>query len=162
MKFDMVHKNDRRISEALRTPGGHLSIGRGGYTLYFSGSSRLQGYDCDQMKETCVSRGLPVIDSRTVPFDVVWDLAVKGPMVAVGRAADIAPWGAFSSAPLQVVADAYCAAGAEVFNLPEEHVREPDAPWNKLATVGRMVTAPMASSCSTSPPAPSRPTITSD
>jgi hypothetical protein len=127
MKFDMVHENDRRISEALRTPGGHLSIGRGGYTLYFSGSSRLQGYDCDQMKETCVARGLPVIDSRPVPFDVVWDLAVKGPMVAVGRAADVAPWGAFSCAPLQAVADAYRAAGAEVFNLPEEHVREPEA-----------------------------------
>jgi hypothetical protein len=126
MKLDMTHENDERISEALRTPGGHLSIGRGGYTLYFNGSSRLQGYDYDRMREACIERGLPVIDSRTVPFDVVWDLAVKGPMVAVGRAADVAPWGAFSSAPLQVVADAYRAAGAEVFNLPEEHVREHD------------------------------------
>jgi len=119
MKLGMVHENDAQISAALRTPGGHLSIGRGGYTLYFSGSSRLLGYDCDQMKETCIACGLPVIDSRTVPFDVVWDLAVKGPMVAVGRAADVAPWGAFSSAPLQAVADAYRAVGAEVFNLPE-------------------------------------------
>jgi hypothetical protein len=95
MKFDMAHENAKRISEALQTPGGHLSVGRGGYTLYFNGSSRLQGYDCDQMREACVARGLPVIDSRTVPFDVVWDLAVKGPMVAVGRAADVAPWGLF-------------------------------------------------------------------
>ena len=126
MKLGMAPENDARISEALRTPGGHLSIGRGGYTLYFNGSSRLQGYDCDQMREACVARGLPVIDSRIVPFDVVWDLAVKGPMVAVGRAADVAPWGAFSSAPLQAVADAYRAAGAEVFNLPKERVLEPD------------------------------------
>ncbi len=127
MKLYMAHENAKRISEALQTPGGHLSIGRGGYTLYFNGSSRLQGYDCDQMKEACIASGLPVIDSRTVPFDAVWDLAVKGPMVAVGRAADVAPWGAFSSAPLQAVADAYRAAGAEVFNLHEERVLEPDA-----------------------------------
>jgi hypothetical protein len=100
MRCDVADENDKRISEALRTPGGHLSIGRGGYTLYFSGSSRLEGYDCDEMKEACIARGVPVIDSRTVPFDAVWDLAVKGPMVAVGRVADIAPWGAFSSAPL--------------------------------------------------------------
>lgn len=127
MDLDMAHENDNRISEALRTSGGHLSIGRGGYTLYFNSSSRLQGYDCDQMKEACIARGLPVIDSRTVPFDVVWDLAVKGPMVAVGRAADVAPWGALSSAPLQAVADAYRAGGAEVFDLPEDHVRETSA-----------------------------------
>jgi hypothetical protein len=48
MKLDMAHENAKRISDALQTPGGHLSIGRGGYTLYFNGSSRLQGYDCDQ------------------------------------------------------------------------------------------------------------------
>ena len=125
MKFDLANENDRRISEALRTPGGHLSIGRGGYTLYFSESSRPQGYDCDEMNEACVARDLPVIDSRTVPFDAIWDLAVKGPMVSVGRAPDIAPWGAFSSAPLQAIADAYRAAGAEVFNLPEDQVAEP-------------------------------------
>jgi hypothetical protein len=79
------------------------------------------------MKEACIARGVPVIDSRTVPFDAVWDLAVKGPMVAVGRMADIAPWGAFSSAPLQAVANAYRAAGAEIFNLPSEQVPETGA-----------------------------------
>jgi len=47
-------------------------------------------------------------------------------MVAVGRAPDIAPWGAFSNSPLQAVADAYRAAGAEVFNLAEEQVQKPD------------------------------------
>ena len=36
MKLDMAH-DAKRISEALQTPGGHLSIGRGGYTLYFNG-----------------------------------------------------------------------------------------------------------------------------
>jgi len=58
-----------------------------------------------------------VIDSRSVPFKVVYDLAVRGPMIAVGRAPDPEPCGALSYAPLAVVAEAYRAAGAEVLNL---------------------------------------------
>ncbi len=58
-----------------------------------------------------------MIDSRSVPFKVVYDLAVRGPMIAVGRAPDPEPCGALSYAPLAVVAEAYRAAGAEVLNL---------------------------------------------
>jgi hypothetical protein len=124
MRLDKSNKNHKPISEPLRTSGGHLSIGRGGYTLYFSGSARLQGHDCDEMKRDCVARGLPIIDSRKVPFNAVWDLAVHGPIVAVGRAPDVAPCGAFSNAPLHAVAAAYRGAGAEVFNLPEKPIGE--------------------------------------
>jgi DNA-binding transcriptional LysR family regulator len=60
-----------------------------------------------------------LIDSRMVEFDEVVRLSVKGPMVAVGREADPPPWHALSFAPLCVVADAYRAAGAEVFNVPD-------------------------------------------
>jgi hypothetical protein len=70
------------------------------------------------MKAACIERGLPVIDSRMVPFSAVVDLAVSGPMIAVGSEPDPAPYGAFSSAPLLVVAENYRAAGAEVFNFP--------------------------------------------
>ncbi|MGH2891089.1 MAG: hypothetical protein ACRDNJ_15835, partial [Solirubrobacteraceae bacterium] len=35
----------------------------------------------DQIKTECAAAGLPVIDSRIVPFDVVWRLAVPGPMI---------------------------------------------------------------------------------
>jgi hypothetical protein len=61
---------------------------------------------------------LPMIDSQGLPFEVVCDLAMRGPRVAVGELASPPPWGAFSYAPLAAVADAYRAAGAEMWNLP--------------------------------------------
>lgn len=105
------------IREALATEGGHLAIGRGGFTLYFARGAYLSGHDCETIKTACIAAGLPVIDSRGLAFEVVCDLAVRGPMVAVGEAASLGPWGAFSYAPLAAVADAYRAAGAEVWNL---------------------------------------------
>ena len=80
------------------------------------------------MKALCIAHGLPVIDSRDVPFEAVWKLAVNGPMIAVGHAADEPPWHALSDAPLRIVAEAYRAAGAEVLNLPGESTRPPSAP----------------------------------
>ncbi len=86
------------IREALTTEGGHLAIGRGGFTLYFARGAYLSGHDCDTIKTACIAAGLPVIDSRALPFEVVCDLAVRGPMVAVGEPASPPPWGAFSYA----------------------------------------------------------------
>jgi hypothetical protein len=106
------------IASALATEGGHLSIGRGGFILHFGNDSRLSGYDCDRIKACCIEAGLPVIDSRMVDFDQVARLSVNGPMVAVGRDADMPPWHALSFAPLGVVAKAWQEAGAEVFNIP--------------------------------------------
>jgi hypothetical protein len=107
------------ITSALRTEGGHLSIGRGGFTLYFGRGARLSGYDCESFKAGCIAAGLPVIDSRMVAFEDVVRLAVRGPMVAVGEEASPLPYHALSFAPLSVVAQAYWAAGAEVFNIPD-------------------------------------------
>ena len=106
------------ISGALRTEGGHLSIGRGGFTLYFGCGARLSGYDCESFKACCIAAGLPVIDSRMVAFEDVVRLAVRGPMVAVGEEVSRPPYHALSFAPLNVVAQAYRAVGAEVFNMP--------------------------------------------
>lgn len=106
------------IQRAKHTDGGHLHIGRGGFTLHF-GSSRLSGYDCERIKSLCIFAGLPVIDSRTVSIDIVAKLAVSGPMIAVNAAADPPPWHALAYAPLCTVAAAYRRAGAEVFNIPE-------------------------------------------
>ncbi|WP_245185576.1 hypothetical protein [Falsiroseomonas frigidaquae] len=105
------------IREALTTEGGHLAIGRGGFTLYFARGGYLSGHDCETIKTACIAAGLPVIDSCALPFEVVCDLAVRGPMVAVGEPASPPPWDAFSYAPLADVADAYRADGAEVWNL---------------------------------------------
>jgi hypothetical protein len=108
------------IERALAVSGGHLSIGRGGYVLHYAEGCTLSGYDCDTIKQACIARGLPVIDSRMVAFEKVYDLAVCGPMIAVGRDANPPPWHGLSYAPLRVVAAAYRDAGAEVFNLPTQ------------------------------------------
>jgi hypothetical protein len=124
------------IEEAKRTAGGHLHIGRGGYTLH--GPSQLSGYDCDAVKARCIAAGLPVIDSRNVAFDRAANLSVRGPMIAVGKAPDPPPWNAFSYAPLGVVAAAFRKAGAQVFNIAEDDLNEaafPDLPNGPLKSV---------------------------
>jgi hypothetical protein len=110
---------DDYVASALRTEGGHLSIGRGGFILYYAGGARLSGYDCEAIKACCIAAGLPVIDSRMVAFEDVVRLAVRGPMVAVGETPSPQPYHALSYAPLATVASAYRAAGAEVFNMGE-------------------------------------------
>lgn len=108
---------DEYIASALRTDGGHLSIGRGSFTLYYARGARLSGYDCEQVKACCIAAGLPVIDNRKVAFEDVVRLAVRGPMAAVGEEANPPPHHALSYVPLAVLAS-YRATGAEVFNIP--------------------------------------------
>jgi hypothetical protein len=106
------------IAAALATPGGHLSIGRGGFTLHYRDGAMRSGYGCEPIKAQSIKAGLPVIDSRGVAFDVVVHLTLAGPLVSVGREAEPAPWHGLSYAPLQAVALRYAAAGAEVWNIP--------------------------------------------
>lgn len=105
------------IARALATEGGHLSIGRGGATLYFA-RGWLSGCHEERIKAEAIAAGLPVIDSRSVPFGLVLDLAVRGPMVAVGEPPSPPPYHSFAYAPLAVVLETYRAAGANVFNDP--------------------------------------------
>ena len=118
MRWDDPDRYDEDIAKALATPGGHLSIGRGGFTLHYE-NSRLSGYDCDVIKHAAIATGLPVIDSRMVPFELAARLAVNGPMIAVNEPPRPRPWHALSYAPLGAVAAAYRKAGADVFNVPE-------------------------------------------
>ncbi len=117
------------LARALATSGGHLSIGRGGWTLHYE-NCRLSGYLADEIKAAAIQAGVPVIDSRCAPFDVVAQLVVRGPMIAVNQAPSPRPWGSFAYAPLAAVAAAYRAAGAEVFNVPDSP--EDDAVLNAL------------------------------
>jgi hypothetical protein len=87
------------IARALATQGGHLFIGRGGFSLHYE-NGWLSGYDCETVKAAAIAAGLPVIDSRKVDLGKVADLAIRGPMIAVGRPADPPPWKALSCAPL--------------------------------------------------------------
>jgi hypothetical protein len=66
MSWDDPNRYETYIARALATPGGHLSIGRGGFTLHFE-NSRLSGYDCEFIKKVATDAGLPVIDSRMIP-----------------------------------------------------------------------------------------------
>jgi len=118
MSWNDRARYDADIARALRTPGGHLSIGRGGFTLHYE-HSRLSGYDCDAIKMAAIAAGLPVIDSRMIPFELAAKLAVAGPMIAINEPAGPRPWHALSYAPLGAVAAAYRKAGAEVINVPE-------------------------------------------
>jgi len=111
------------IAKALATKGGHLFIERGGFTLYFE-NGWLSGYDCETVKAAAIAPGLPVIDSRGVDLGQVAELAIRGPMTAVGRLPDPAPWSALSYAPLVAVAESYGRAGADVCNLPVGGGRE--------------------------------------
>jgi len=106
------------IAAALATPGGYLSIGRGGFPLHYRDGATLSGYGCEAIKSQCIAAGLPIIDSRCVAFDVVVQLTLQGPLVAVGREPEPAPWHGLSYAPLHAVAIRYAAAGAEVWNIP--------------------------------------------
>ncbi len=108
---------DTYIARALATEGGHLAIGRGGFTLWFGRGASLSGYDIEPIKSTCIAAGLPVIDSSVVDFGIVARLAINGPLVAVGEPPDTPPYGAFSYAPLSVVVESYRMAGAMVWNL---------------------------------------------
>ena len=105
------------IEKALAAEGGHLSIGRGGFSLRY-GLGWLSGYDCETVKAEAIAAGLPVCDSRKLDFDVVVKLAFRGPMIAVARKPDAEPWNSLSFAPLYTVMEAYRRAGAEVHHMP--------------------------------------------
>jgi hypothetical protein len=107
------------IEQALATEGGHLTIGRGGFSLHFGQGARLTGDDIETIKAECIAVGLPVIDSLGVEFDRVADIVVRGPIVAVGCDPDPQPWRALSFVPLRHVATSYAAAGAEIWNMPD-------------------------------------------
>ena len=85
--------------------------------MYYARGARLGGYDCERVKACCVVAGLPVIDNGMVAFEDVVRLAVSRPMPAVGEASNSLPYHALSDVPLSVLANAYRAAGAEVFNV---------------------------------------------
>lgn len=114
-----MHSTTQMIAQAKATTGGHLSVGRGGFTLHIGDGHTLSGYGIDEMKQLCIDAGLPVIDSRPVPFDVVAELAISGPMVAVGAEPRVVLSRAFSYVTLEEWAASYRAAGAEIHNMPE-------------------------------------------
>ncbi|MBA3942911.1 MAG: hypothetical protein C0520_17055 [Sphingopyxis sp.] len=114
----MTDNYGETIAKALATQGGHLFIGRGGFSLHYETGWLSGGYDCEPVKAAPIAAGLPGIDSRKVNVGKVADLALRGPMIAVGKPPDPPPWRALSYAPLAAGAEAYARAGADVLNMP--------------------------------------------
>ncbi len=118
------------VTSALQTEGGHLSIGRGGFTLYYARGARLSGYDCESFKTCCIAAGLPVIDSRMVAFEDVVRLAVRGPMVAVGEEARLRN---FSGSMLLAIGNVFVRMTA---SIPHSPWRLPDRTEPSSRTAG--------------------------
>lgn len=89
------HVSQISISHTVKRPDG--------FTLHFGRGVWLSGHDADAAKRACAVAGLPVIDSRGVLFKLVAELAIGGPMVAVGHAPCPEPHHALFYAPLAVV-----------------------------------------------------------
>ena len=113
------------IRRAVATEGGHLFVGEHGYTLRYANGGTSSGYEIARILQACLARGLPVIDTRALDFEVAFVLACRSPMIAVGEPTRYGPtdtgpkcWGPLSHAPLAHVAEIYRAAGAEIVNLP--------------------------------------------
>lgn len=113
----------KQIALALATRGGHLHIGRGGYTLHFRDKEsmvRASGGNVEALRAQAIAAGLPVVDSRSAPFDAVKRLVCTGPMAATGNEpVSPEPWGPLDYCSLADSCAMWRAAGAEVFNAPD-------------------------------------------
>ena len=112
-----MDRQDNYITQALAVQGGHLAIGRGGFTLHFKRGATLSGYDSDDMKARCIARGLPVIDTREIPIDILTVEVIRNPLIAVDEEPDPEPWGGLDKAPLAAIARRNHELGAAVFNV---------------------------------------------
>jgi hypothetical protein len=99
---------------------GYLTIGRGGWTLHHSRHGWTSGYGADTSGTVRAARrlGVPVIDSRTVPDDLI-GLTLPAPIPAHPDMdePDAPPWGSFAKAPLPVIEALYHRMGATLDNV---------------------------------------------
>lgn len=98
-----------------------MVIGRGGWTLHLGPHDTVSGYGNGfPYVDYCKCKGIPVINSLSVPEDKIYSVAFRAPLFAIGRAPDPEPWNGLSYAPISYVAKLYKDAGAEVWNIPTE------------------------------------------
>ena len=114
------------VRQALSFEGGHLFVQRGSYTLHTACWTTRSGFVIEPFKARCVAAGLVVIDTRRLDPGVAFRLTADTPMVAgthPAHPADPPPWTGTMWAPLQHVAAAFRAGGAEVLNLDDGAAR---------------------------------------
>jgi hypothetical protein len=121
---DQAEDARRRERESIRSNARYLresvyvSIGRYGWTAH-AGSSRLSGHypDLEAVPRLAARVGLPVLDSRAIPEDLLIQ-ALRIPPAATEGEPDPPPWNWLSKAPLAHVAAEYKKLGATVWNVP--------------------------------------------
>jgi hypothetical protein len=98
--------------------GGHLSYGRGGWTLHVGTLKSIQGYGGleQPIPLLAILLGVPVINTRTIPDEVI-DQVIAFPMARAG-CQQYGPFTAWDYAPLAYVARLYQALGATLYNFP--------------------------------------------
>lgn len=116
---ESIRSSIRHLRATIKN-GGHLSYGRGGYTLSMGGGGSLSGYGESGTVAACVHLGIPFIDTRTIPDSKI-SKTINLPMISCNP--DAAPWGSMSYAPLEVVAAAYESLGATLHNIEPDYSR---------------------------------------
>jgi hypothetical protein len=61
---EAAERYGHHMREARTTEGGHLALGRGGFTLYFARGACPSGRGCEAIKTACIAAAVPVIESR--------------------------------------------------------------------------------------------------
>jgi hypothetical protein len=59
------------IKKTKQITGGHLHVGRHGYTLHIDDGHRLSGYDINKVKQLCIEAGGPTTgpaSRRSIPI----------------------------------------------------------------------------------------------
>jgi len=114
------------IRKTLASSNAYISAGRGGTCIHAENTTVSS---CGGLKHFATARvliclGLPFVDTNPVRNPVK---LISLPMVAVGKAAETAPWGALSYAPLGVYLRQAKALGATVVNFEWTAPRGVDA-----------------------------------
>lgn len=92
-----------------------MTIGRGGWSVHCPTWSLQGDGDSEPYATICRRLGVPVVDSRAAPIDRVARASISGPMPAIGRKPDPAPWRSFDYAPLSAYLAVWREAGAKVW-----------------------------------------------
>lgn len=106
--------------------GGHVTMGRGGFTLHISDNQTLSGYG-DQFFNACIQAGIKGWDSRHCDFMDVARVVIGMPMVSISRRNNDGMPYSLSYTSFDTVARAYKKIGAKLYNceLAKEAPPEP-------------------------------------
>ena len=116
---ESIRSSVRHLRQTIKNKG-HISYGRGGWSLNMGGGGSVSGYGDSGTFAAALHVGIPFIDTRTIPDSKI-SKTISLPMIS--SKPDAAPWGSMSYAPLEVVAAAYETLGATLHNIKPDYSR---------------------------------------